>query len=66
MAIREVFPKRIYIRLAEDGTGFTYQVRYGWLAMPARRIHLFEEGTSVVPMEVRLFEQNAPATKSKE
>ena len=37
-----LFEKQIYIRLAEDGTGFLYTVKYGRLATDRGEIRLAE------------------------
>jgi hypothetical protein len=48
MARHGLFTKELYIRLADDGTGFLYSVKYGPLGLPTRRIRLFEESENVL------------------
>lgn len=43
MTSNKRFAKQVYIRHADDGTGFIYTVKYGWLSLPGRRVRVFEE-----------------------
>lgn len=44
------FQKEVYIRLTDDGTGFFYTVKYGWLRFPSRRVCPLEE--SDIPLGI--------------
>ena len=39
-----LFTKRVHIRLADDGTGFLYTVKYGCFSLRTRQMRLFEQG----------------------
>jgi len=72
--MNSLFEKRVYIRLSEDGTGFTYSVKYGRFAAATREVRLAEkaetglaEGShgpipSLVPVAARI----APGRLEKE
>ena len=41
--MNSLFEKQVYIRLSEDGTSFTYSVKYGRFAAATREIRLAEK-----------------------
>ena len=37
------FAKQVYLRLSDDGTGFTYTVTYGCFRLPGRQVQVSEK-----------------------
>ncbi len=65
MAKKNRFAKQVYIRLADDGEGFLYRIKYGWFCLPTRHVRLLAEEENLHVSEVPVIRRSESSPSSE-